>query len=95
MDKELVSIKEVEHIAELSRLNFSEEQKFKMQKDLTEIVDYFFAIKSLDTNGIDAINKPISEPRPDEIKQGLTKTQVVQNAPSHNANSFIVPRVVE
>ena len=95
MEKELVSINEVEHIAQLSRLNFSEEEKKSMQQSLSEIVDYFSSIKTVDTNGVDAINKPASTAREDVIKPSLPKTEVVKNAPVHNANSFVVPRGVE
>ncbi|MCX6720607.1 MAG: Asp-tRNA(Asn)/Glu-tRNA(Gln) amidotransferase subunit GatC [Candidatus Staskawiczbacteria bacterium] len=37
----MISKEEVQHIASLARLELSEQEIGKMQKDLTEILDYF------------------------------------------------------
>ena len=37
----MISKEEVLHIAKLARLELTEEEVEKMQKDLTEILDYF------------------------------------------------------
>ena len=41
----MISKEEVEHIAKLSRLELSENEIGKMQKDLSEILDYFDLLK--------------------------------------------------
>lgn len=41
----MISIEEVKHIAKLARLELSEEEITKMQKDLTAILDYFNLLK--------------------------------------------------
>ena len=41
----MISKKEVEHIAKLARLELSEKEIEKMQKDLSEILDYFNLLK--------------------------------------------------
>ena len=41
----MISKEEVEHIAGLARLELTEEEIKKMQKDLSEILDYFNVLK--------------------------------------------------
>lgn len=41
----MISKEEVEHIAKLARLELTEKEVEKMQKDLTEILDYFNLLK--------------------------------------------------
>ena len=41
----MISKEEVEHIAELARLELSENEIVKMQKDLSAILDYFDLLK--------------------------------------------------
>lgn len=42
----MISKQEVEHIAKLARLELTEKEVEKMQKDLSEILDYFDLLKS-------------------------------------------------
>jgi len=41
----MISKQEVEHIAKLARLELTEEEVKKMQKDLSEILEYFNILK--------------------------------------------------
>ena len=43
----MISKEEVEHIAKLARLELTEKEVAKMQKDLTEILDYFNLLKNV------------------------------------------------
>ncbi|MDP3882917.1 MAG: Asp-tRNA(Asn)/Glu-tRNA(Gln) amidotransferase subunit GatC [Candidatus Staskawiczbacteria bacterium] len=42
----MISKEEVRHIAKLARLELTEEEITKMQKDLSQILDYFDLLKS-------------------------------------------------
>jgi aspartyl-tRNA(Asn)/glutamyl-tRNA(Gln) amidotransferase subunit C len=48
----MLSKEEVKHIADLSRLELSEKEIEKMQKDLSEILDYFNLLKKVDTTDV-------------------------------------------
>lgn len=95
MAKDIIKTSDVNQVAILSRLEFDEKETEKLKADLGEIVAYFGGLLEVDTTGVPAITKPEGENRPDEVRDGLTPTEVVKNAPSHNHNAFIVPRVVE
>jgi aspartyl/glutamyl-tRNA(Asn/Gln) amidotransferase C subunit len=43
----MISKEEVQHIAKLARLELTEKEIEKMQKDLTEILDYFNLLKKV------------------------------------------------
>ena len=95
MAKEIIKTSDVEQVAMLSRLEFSPTEIEGLKKDLGEIVAYFGNLSSVQTEGVPAVNKPEGALREDEKRENLTNTQVVKNAPHHNHNAFIVPRVVD
>jgi aspartyl/glutamyl-tRNA(Asn/Gln) amidotransferase C subunit len=54
----MIDLKEVEHIAKLSRLNLTEKEKEKFQKELSLILDYIEKLKEVDIKDV----KPTSHP---------------------------------
>ena len=44
--------KQVEHIAELSRIKLSEKEKEKFSGELSQILDYFETLKKVDTENV-------------------------------------------
>jgi aspartyl-tRNA(Asn)/glutamyl-tRNA(Gln) amidotransferase subunit C len=91
-----LSIDEVEHIAELARLDLSEHEKLKFTEQLSDILDYASRLDSLDTSRIPptASVLDISQRlRQDEVKPGLSRDQALQNAPETKQNQFKVPPV--
>ena len=50
----MISRKEVEHIAKLARIALSPEEVEKMQKDLSQVLDYFELLSRADVSGIEA-----------------------------------------
>lgn len=95
MEKETVSISDVEHIMKLSRLEFSESEKKSVRKNLNDVVDYFSILSQVDTSNVEAVNKEVGTLREDVIKPSMDSGDVVKNAPKHTQTAFIVPRVVE
>ena len=55
-----ISKKEIEHLAELSRLELTPEEKEKFSKELTRIVDYIDQLRKLETTKI----RPYSATKP-------------------------------
>jgi len=70
----MISKGEVEHIAKLARLELSEKEIEKMQKDLSEILDYFDLLKK-------APKIKISRPKgyPESQIPNLRKDEVISN----------------
>ena len=49
--------KQVEHIAELSRINLSDKEKEKFSKELSQILDYFEKLKEVNTENVSPISQ--------------------------------------
>ncbi len=49
--------KQVEHIAKLSRIKLSEEEKEKFSGELSQILDYFETLKKVDTENVSPISQ--------------------------------------
>ena len=93
-----VTKKDVEHVAELARLHFTEEEKENLIQDLNNILGYIDQLNELDTEGHDIIVNPYyieNKLREDEIRPSLELNEVLSNAPAKLEEYFLVPKVIE
>lgn len=51
----MITKKEVEHIAELARINLTEEEKSKLEKELSAILKFVEKLKEIDTNRVEPL----------------------------------------
>lgn len=92
-----VTVKDVEHIAKLARLEFSNEEKQEFTHQLNEILAYVGQLNKLDTSNVEPLSHVVELNnifREDEVKQGLTPEEALQNAPSKSERFFKVPKVI-
>lgn len=93
-----LTLEEVEHIADLARLNLSPEEKALFREQLSDILDYFAQLQALDTADIPPTSSVLpahSALRPDEPRPGLTLEELLRGAPDKEANQFRVPPVLD
>jgi aspartyl-tRNA(Asn)/glutamyl-tRNA(Gln) amidotransferase subunit C len=93
-----LTLAEVEHIAELARLNLTEDEKARFREQLSAILDYAARLQELDTGDIPptaSVLPPRSVLRPDEPRPGLALDDLLRNAPQAEADQFRVPPVLE
>jgi aspartyl-tRNA(Asn)/glutamyl-tRNA(Gln) amidotransferase subunit C len=93
-----LSIEEVEHIADLARLQLTSEEKERFRGQLSAILEYAARLQSLDTSGIpptSSVLPPHSVLRPDAARPGLALETLLRNAPEAEAGQFRVPPVFE
>ena len=93
-----VKREDIEHIANLSMLNLSEEEIIKYTKDMEEIVGFANTINEIDTSKIeesafalDAVNVF----RKDEVRESFDKDLLLSNAPSSNGEAYSIPNVMD
>lgn len=89
--------KVVEHVALLSRLQLSEEEKEQYTGQLNAILGYMEKLNKLDTTDIPptAHVLPLSNVfRDDVVKPSMDRTKVVANAPDEEDGQFRVPKIV-
>ena len=93
-----LTIKEVEHIATLARLQLNDAQKERYRAQLSSILDHIARLKELDTRDVppttggSVTEMPL---RADEPRPGLTLEQLLANAPEKDGDQFKVPPVFE
>lgn len=93
-----ISKEEVKHIAKLSSLNLSEEEVTMYQKDMQDILEMANTINELNTDDIKetiGINGRFNVFRKDEIKQNVSKDELMKNAPSQDDGMFRIPKVIQ
>ena len=91
-----VTIKDVEHIAALAKLKFTEEEKKKLQDELNKILEYMDKINELDLEDVEPlenINNTENVFREDVAEKCLTKEEALKNAPAKTDDFFKVPKV--
>ena len=89
---------QVEHIADLARLELTVEEKERFREQLSDILDYAARLQALDTAGIpptSSVLPPRSVLRADETRFGLTRAKLLSNAPDTEDDQFRVPPVLE
>ncbi len=72
------------HIAELAKLELTEQELDKMARQLSEILDYAARLNELDTSAIMPTASVIPNQnimRPDVVTPSLTREQALANAP--------------
>ncbi len=91
-----MEIKEIEHLAELSKLQFTEAELEEFVKDFNSLVELADEVKNADISGNRAINSiNMAELRDDVPQQSAPVEELLQNAPRKAGDCFAVPRIME
>ena len=93
-----ITPEEVEHVANLARLEFNEEEIAQFTHQLGRILDYIGKLNELDTTGV----LPTSHVLPihnvskeDTVKPSYDRGLVFATAPETEDGYFDVPKVIE
>lgn len=92
-----VSKKDVEYIASLAKLKFTEIELDNYTHHLNDILMYVDKLNELDTSGVEPLSYPVELPlslRDDVNKESITQSEALKNAPACNDEFFIVPKVI-
>jgi aspartyl-tRNA(Asn)/glutamyl-tRNA(Gln) amidotransferase subunit C len=94
----MISRQDVEHVAELARLELTAAEKEQFILQLNAILSYFEKLNELDTTDVEPTAQvlPMSNVwRDDAVHPSLDRTKVLQNAPDESQFFFKVPRIIE
>ena len=89
---------DIDHLATLSRLALTSEEKAKFAAQLGDIVGYIEQLREVNVDGVEptAHATPIFNVlQPDVARDGLSVEEALRNAPSQRDHMVVVPRVVE
>lgn len=92
----MITVKDVEHVAKLARLDLTEEEKEKFTKQLGDVLKYVEQMNEVDTVGV----KPMAHAfdivnvmREDKVAHEQTKEELLANAPEEENGFFKVPKI--
>lgn len=94
----MITRQDVEHVAELARLDLTSEEQEKFISQLNDILTYIHKLNELDTADVEPTSHviPMSNVvRDDEVRPSLDRALVLQNAPETSHFFFKVPRIIE
>ncbi|MCF6777187.1 Asp-tRNA(Asn)/Glu-tRNA(Gln) amidotransferase subunit GatC [Thiotrichales bacterium 19X7-9] len=93
-----IDIKTVQHVANLSRLEFSDAEAEKLTDELSNILSLIDTMNAQDTDEI----LPMAHPfdvfqlmRDDEVNETNQRDAFQEVAPSTEAGLYLVPKVIE
>lgn len=93
-----VTKKDVKYVADLARLQPSEEETESLVNDMNQILDYMTTLEELDTSDVEPLKHVIDleyRLRDDKAKEPLSHEDALKNAPDADTDYFRVPRVIE
>jgi aspartyl-tRNA(Asn)/glutamyl-tRNA(Gln) amidotransferase subunit C len=84
-------------IAELSRLEFTDQEREIVKADLQKMIGFIDKLKEVDTTGVEPLlhmTDNVNILRADNIENMVTREEALKNAPLKDENFFKVPKVI-
>ncbi len=92
-----LSRKDVEKVALLARLEFSDEELDTLTGQLARVVEYVDLLSELETEDIEPMAHAVDVAnvfRADEVCESLPRSQALANAPRADEECYLVPAVL-
>lgn len=92
-----ISLEEVNRIAKLARLSFSEPEKQKLQQELSAILEYVDQLKELEDKVVSESHDPeaLNLVRDDVVEMRESPEEFLKQAPAREGNFIKVKSVLE
>ncbi|UQZ83656.1 Aspartyl/glutamyl-tRNA(Asn/Gln) amidotransferase subunit C [Paenibacillus konkukensis] len=93
-----ITIKDVEHVAKLARLELSNQENEQLTEQLNAILKYAEKLNELDTDHVEPTSHPMplsNVMREDTARESLPLEKVLLNAPDEEDGQIRVPAVLE
>ena len=98
MTEPKISLKDVEHVARLARLELSDADKERMRRELDGILSYIDKLRALDTEGVEPTSHAVpmtNVMREDAPRPSFPQADMLANAPDRSGEFFRVPKIIE
>ena len=92
----MITIKDVEHVAKLARLELTEEEKELYTKQLGDVLKYVDQMNEVDTSNVEPMSHAVdfvNVMREDKVVYEQTKEALMANAPDEENGFFRVPKI--
>ena len=92
----MITIKDVEHVAKLARLELTESEKEMFTNQLGDVLSHVEKMNEVDTTGVEPMNHAIefyNVMREDNKIYENTREELMANAPDVEGEFFKVPKI--
>ena len=92
----MITIKDVEHVAKLARLELTQEEKEMFTEQLGDVLTHVEKMNEVNTTGVEPMNHPIdfvNVMREDNKIYENTREELMSNAPDIEGEFFKVPKI--
>ena len=92
----MITVKDVEHVAKLARLELTDEEKEVYTKQLGDVLKYVDQMNEVDTSNVKPMTQVIefyNVMREDVVNQEISKEALMSNAPEEENGFFKVPKI--
>jgi aspartyl-tRNA(Asn)/glutamyl-tRNA(Gln) amidotransferase subunit C len=89
---------DVEHVAQLARLALTEDEIERFTGQLAVILEHAADVAALDLADVEPTAHPlplVNVLRPDEVRPGVDRAEVLAQAPAAEDGRFRVPRIMD
>lgn len=89
---------DVSYVAELARLELSDDEKALFQRQIEDIVGYVEKISEVNVEGVEPMmhgRETVNAFREDVVKPSLPVQTALGNAPKRVGDEFLLPKIVE
>jgi aspartyl-tRNA(Asn)/glutamyl-tRNA(Gln) amidotransferase subunit C len=93
-----ITLKDVEHVARLARLELGDEDKARMRRELDGILSYIDKLRALDTEDVEPTSHAVpvtNVMRDDLVQPSFPQSDMLANAPDRSGDFFRVPKIIE
>ena len=92
----MITIKDVEHVAKLARLELTADENVRYTTQLGDVLKYVDQMNEVDTTGVEPMAHAIdfvNVMRDDAVKYEVSKEELMKNAPCEEDGFFKVPKI--
>lgn len=88
----------IDKLSKLAMLQFNDEEREEIKKDLEKMIAFVDKLKELDTTGVDPLlhmSNNVDVLKEDVPANMISREEALQNAPQHDGIYFKVPKVIK
>lgn len=93
-----ISADAVRHVAKLACISLTADELARTERELDAILGYMVELDTLDVSGVEPTFQAVpmdATLRPDVVRPGVARAELLASAPASEHHGFAVPRVME
>lgn len=93
----ILTAEEVRKVANLARLDLTEEEIEEYRRQLSDVLEYIEQLNELALDEVEPTARAVAQTnvwREDEVQPSLALQAVLQNAPAHKDDQFLIQSVL-